>query len=49
MTVSWAPRFIAKIRAHLTVFLIAVAFGLTAYGFIHLLMYAIRSTQRFFS
>lgn len=49
MTVFWTSRVMAKIKAHLTVFLIATIFGFTAYGFIHLLIYAIRSAQRLFS
>ncbi len=35
------PGILTKIRTHLTIIAIATICGLTAYGFIHLLIYAI--------
>lgn len=41
----WA-RIIRSVKGHLKVALIALIFGMTAYGLVHMLMWAIRAIEK---
>jgi len=45
-SLSLRARLTRSIKGHLRVALIALIFGLTAYGLIHMLMWAIRAIEK---